>query len=50
LIGSPMATRSFKLPNPMYFISWFCWWNGGGNSCSFGRAFLPSYLVALLSL
>ncbi|KAL6841685.1 hypothetical protein ACP4OV_028514 [Aristida adscensionis] len=21
LIGSPMATRSFKLPNPMYFIS-----------------------------
>jgi len=47
LIGSPMATRSFKLPNPMYFISWFCWMNVG-NSCSFGWAFLPS--VPLLSL
>ena len=22
LIGAPMATRSFKLPNPMYYISW----------------------------
>lgn len=43
LLGSPMATRSFKLPNPMYFISWIYWWKCGGNSCTFGRAFLPSF-------
>lgn len=33
LLGLPMAIRSFKLPNPMYYIAWCTWTEA--NLCAF---------------